>query len=172
MSDSASLCHGLSGKEVEITGRWPIGFKSISFLCILKEAGKGRELKLSVDPYSRDFSQCSLEGVIIWIITNICKSLTLSHPLTPLSLRRTLGSRLGGQYLAWSTVTTARTTAQKNEVICWRIHPLKVGLGLKPRSVGSKSLAPWTAGVTRAQAALPLDKGLPHTEGILWFKPW
>lgn len=45
-------------------------------------AGRGEELNLAVDPYSRAFSQELFRAVMIWIITNMCRDSCL-HCHTP-----------------------------------------------------------------------------------------
>lgn len=68
-------------------------------------------------------------------------------------------------------VIAEKTKAQKNEVLCSRLHQLNVELGLKPRSVHYKSHALGIAEMTWAQGVFLLDKHLQNDERKLMVLP-
>lgn len=63
--------------------------------------------------------------------------------------------------MACPSVAAEETKAQKNEVICSRLHQLKVELGRKPGSVDSRSHALGIAEVTRTHSP-PINKHLQN----------
>ena len=73
--------------------------------------------------------------------------------------------------MACPNVTAKETKAQKNELICSKLHQLKVELGLKPGSLNSKPHALEVSEVTKTHTLSPLENNCRMKEGNPWFNP-